>query len=96
MAFQLVGLDGVERSSEEVFAGLGETLSHGHGLRTQSGYIVRRTFFEGERAHEDVAAFGATHYSAALARAYAVRVEKGHHGYAVVDRLYSCGCRGMG
>lgn len=70
-----------------------QSLAHGHDTDTTVGYVVRRTFFAGDRVHEDAGRF--TDYSAALERAREVRAE-GHDGYAVVDRMYACGCRGMG
>lgn len=94
MGFSLVGLDGVERSSDVVFAG---GCRASHGLLTSAGYVVRRTFFarDGvrERAHEDVRFAG--DYGDAITAVRAVRVE-GHDGYGVVDTVYECGCRGMG
>ena len=66
---------------------------HSHGLNTTSGYVVRRTFF-GDRIHEDAGTFGADGYMDALTRVRQVRQE-GHDGYAVIDTLYACGCRGQ-
>jgi hypothetical protein len=68
--------------------------AHNHGIATTAGYIVRRTFF-GARAHEDAGTFGADGYGQALERVREVRAE-GHDGYAVIDTVYSCGCRGRG
>jgi hypothetical protein len=72
-----------------------ESVAHGHGLRTTSGYVVRRTWFDG-RMHEDAGTFSANEYSQALQLAQAVREEQGADGYAVIDHLYICGCRGLG
>lgn len=96
MGFSIIGLDGIERESSEVFAACGA----GHGLNTTAGYIVRSTFFErGLRAHEDDSLYeGAGSYCAALGRAHAIRADNraaGIAGYAVIDWLYTCGCRGQ-
>lgn len=71
-----------------------ESIAHGHGTATTVGYIVRRTFFGGQR-HEDAGEFRGNEYGMALERASEVRAE-GHDGYAVIDNVYSCGCRGLG
>jgi hypothetical protein len=69
--------------------------AHAHGLDTTSGYVVRRTFFDADTVHEDAGTFtGDGAYLAALDRVREVRRE-GHDGYAVIDTLYACGCRGQ-
>lgn len=71
-----------------------------HGTLSVRGYIVRRTFFDREVAHEDVATvYGACNYPDALELVREVRAEQrpaGRRGYAVIDSLYDCGCRGQG
>lgn len=66
------------------------------GLATISGYVVRRTFFGGDE-HRDEAIFTSpSDYGAAIEVARDIRAEPNHHGYAVVDPVYACGCRGRG
>lgn len=66
-----------------------------HTLDAISGYVVRKTFFDGT-PHEDVATFSRPDvYDKARIVANAVR-SSGHNGYAVVDNTYRCGCRGQG
>lgn len=71
------------------------TTTHSHGLDTLAGYVVRRTYFDG-REHVDVAEFAANAYGEAVDRAKVIRLEADHDGYAVVDPIYACGCRGRG
>jgi len=76
---------------DEPWAGI----RHGHGHRTQCGYVVRRTYFDG-RPHEDAGVFDVDLYGAALDLAREVRAEQGAAGYAVIDSLHECGCRELG
>lgn len=65
------------------------------GLGTISGYVVRKTFFD-DTPHADVAAFDRPNlYGDARQVARQVGLAN-PNGYAVVDPVYSCGCRGMG
>jgi hypothetical protein len=95
LASTLIGLDGVERDFSAVFADVWTSIRHGHGLNTTSGYVVRRTYFDGS-AHRDVVTLGAGQYGEALDCVQVVRTQQGVTGHGVVDTLYSCGCRGMG
>jgi len=64
------------------------------GIETIAGYVVRKTYFD-DTPHEDVATFSRPDvYGKAVEVAKAVRASN-PHGYAVVDPVYSCGCRGM-
>lgn len=66
-----------------------------HGLSTIAGHIVRRTIPGTEAAHVDVAQIdGATNYGRALDIARDERAKPGQ--YAVIDTVYTCGCRGRG
>jgi hypothetical protein len=70
---------------------------HSHSNGDRCGYVVRQTKFD-SCAHRDVAAWlelDAYAYSDALEIANIVRTEYSN-GYAVIDRLYSCGCRVLG
>lgn len=65
------------------------------GLDTISGYVVRKTYFDGT-PHEDVATFSRPDcYGKAVEVARAIR-DNNDNGYAVVDPVYLCGCRGQG
>lgn len=65
------------------------------GLATIAGYVVRKTYFD-DTPHEDVATFSRPDvYDKALVVARAVR-QSNPNGHAVVDPVYSCGCRGNG
>ncbi len=71
------------------------TCTTDHGLRTIAGYIVRRTFPGTGLAHVDCAQIDdATNYGLAVEIARAERVQAGQ--YAVIDPVYTCGCRGRG
>lgn len=64
-----------------------------HNLGSITGYVVRRTIAAGEMLAEpcDVAVIaGATEYGAALDYARGYRTAG---SWAVVDFLYTCGCR---
>jgi hypothetical protein len=92
VATALIGLDGVKRDLTEATA----LCAGSHGLNTTAGYIVRRTYFDGQ-AHADVHAFyGADGYSESLKTARSIREQQGRNGYAVIDTVYDCGCRGLG
>jgi len=67
-----------------------------HSLHNIIGYKVRRTFFDGTPAVDAGEFVGGHTYADALACAKAVRAEPAHNGYAVVDPIYFCGCRGQG
>jgi hypothetical protein len=79
--------------------------SHDHGLDTIAGYVVAITRLMGDVttrhiARTDVEVFdGSTSYAQALDRARNERkaIARGEHGpdatYAVVDTVYTCGCR---
>ena len=86
---RIIGLDGVERAWDEVFA----TYSPDHTLDNLAGYVVRQTFPGEERAHEDVRKFGAHDYAEAVELARRIR---SHSPYAVIDRLYENGDRTNG
>lgn len=72
---------------------------HPHGLDTTTGFVVRRTFFDDTKMHEDVETFlYADNPSAYLLALECVREARAgrRDGYAVIDTLYACGCRGGG
>lgn len=71
--------------------------SHDHGLDTVVGYVIRKTISDGtimwhsEGCGYDVATVdGSNHYASALEVVRTYRVDR---DYAVIDMLYSCGCR---
>jgi hypothetical protein len=78
-----------------------ENGSHSHGLLTEVGYVVRQTQRDGvwlcergdgnglDNCGFDVAV--AEKYTAALDVMHALRVQEGN--WAVIDRVYGCGCR---
>jgi hypothetical protein len=81
-----------------------ENGSHSHGLYSEAGYVVRQTQRDGVwlwhqpadadginrgPCGQDVAA--SESYSRAMSMAHALRL--GNGSYAVVDRVYVCGCR---
>lgn len=74
--------------------------AHHHGLDTLVGYAVRETIANGEvirggggRVGRDVATvFAPSTYADALSILERYRSQR--DGYAVVDHLYACGCRG--
>lgn len=94
MAHTVIGLDGIERDFDSVFEVTCGSYSS-HGLNTIAGYIVRQTFpGDAERAQLDrVKVDGATSFGAALGERDKVRAEG--VGWALVDHVYECGCRGQ-
>lgn len=75
-------------------------IDHDHNLNTIVGFVVRQSIEDGERLPDmaphrpgrDIAVVpGVTSYSTAVELAGHVRGREG--SWAVVDRVYTCGCR---
>jgi hypothetical protein len=97
VSFKVIGIDGIERDSAEIF-GKREGCVTDHGLNSAVGFSVRRTFVGHDaftdRAHEIVC--DGESYGDARACAVAIQRDGDRNTYAVVDWIYSCGCRGQG
>jgi hypothetical protein len=80
----ITGLDGVTRPWDEVFE---QGYVPGLGEATRRGYVVRRTYFDRERPHEDVAEFPVGRYGDACERVSGVRLAT-EQGYGVIDSVH--------
>lgn len=82
------------------FRPLAKDPAHDHHIDNVVGYVVRETIRSGEVLRDEagrvgidkVVVEGGTEYG--RAREYARRYIAQRGGYAVVDNLYGCGCRG--
>lgn len=91
----IIGLDGETREWDAAFANQTAGAGCSHGLATISGFILRRWDTDATQQYDAAQFDGANQYGAAIAAKRIAQAECWAGGWALIDTLYECGCRGQ-